>query len=98
MDGGNFVVLTLLLQGKMPVGSRSKLRPACRPKIVKKKTNKFVRFEADLFKRMNVRTMPGLPILQDTTFDEPAVVTTACATCDGNRAIFPRGLLSSGEI
>mmetsp|Transcript_36185 Transcript_36185/g.85039 ORF Transcript_36185/g.85039 Transcript_36185/m.85039 type:complete len:140 (+) Transcript_36185:39-458(+) len=35
------------------VGSASKLRPATRPKIVKKKTNKFVRFEADLFKRMN---------------------------------------------
>ncbi|EKX51234.1 large subunit ribosomal protein L32e, cytoplasmic [Guillardia theta CCMP2712] len=36
----------------MAVGSRSKLRPAVRPKIVKKKSNKFVRFHADLFKRM----------------------------------------------
>ena len=34
--------------------SRSTLRPALRPKIVKKKTNKFVRFQADLFKRMAV--------------------------------------------
>jgi hypothetical protein len=38
----------------MPVGSRSNLRPAVRPKIVKKKTNKFVRWHADLFKRMAV--------------------------------------------
>lgn len=38
------------------VGSASKLRPASRPKVVKKKTNKFVRFEADLFKRMKVCT------------------------------------------
>eukprot|EP00292_Cryptomonas_paramecium_P014538 CAMPEP_0113676992 /NCGR_PEP_ID=MMETSP0038_2-20120614/8994_1 /TAXON_ID=2898 /ORGANISM="Cryptomonas paramecium" /LENGTH=139 /DNA_ID=CAMNT_0000594169 /DNA_START=47 /DNA_END=466 /DNA_ORIENTATION=+ /assembly_acc=CAM_ASM_000170 len=32
--------------------SRTNLRPALRPKIVKKKSNKFVRFHADLFKRM----------------------------------------------
>eukprot|EP00802_Teleaulax_amphioxeia_P017820 Tamp_17987.p2 GENE.Tamp_17987~~Tamp_17987.p2 ORF type:complete len:139 (+),score=36.48 Tamp_17987:354-770(+) len=32
--------------------ARSNLRPAVRPKIVKKKTNKFVRIEADLNKRM----------------------------------------------
>ena len=38
--------------------SKSSLRPASRPKIVKKKTNKFVRWHADLFKRMNV-SMPG---------------------------------------
>merc|ERR1711966_490110 len=35
------------------VGARSNLRPVVRPKIVKKKTNKFVRWHADLFKRMN---------------------------------------------
>eukprot|EP00281_Chroomonas_sp_CCMP1168_P023432 CAMPEP_0206228138 /NCGR_PEP_ID=MMETSP0047_2-20121206/9008_1 /ASSEMBLY_ACC=CAM_ASM_000192 /TAXON_ID=195065 /ORGANISM="Chroomonas mesostigmatica_cf, Strain CCMP1168" /LENGTH=139 /DNA_ID=CAMNT_0053651359 /DNA_START=451 /DNA_END=870 /DNA_ORIENTATION=+ len=35
------------------VGARSNLRPAARPKIIKKKSNKFVRFEADLWKRMN---------------------------------------------
>ena len=34
--------------------SRSTLRPALRPKIVKKKTNKFVRWHADLYKRMAV--------------------------------------------
>lgn len=45
----------------MPVGSRSNLRPAVRPKIVKKKTNKFVRFHADLFKRMAVRHLPHPP-------------------------------------
>jgi hypothetical protein len=38
------------------VGARSNLRPAVRPKIVKKKTNKFVRFEADLHMRMKVRS------------------------------------------
>jgi large subunit ribosomal protein L32e len=32
--------------------ARSTLRPAVRPKIVKKKSNKFVRIEADMFKRM----------------------------------------------
>ena len=42
---------------RMPVGSKSSLRPAVRPKIVKKKTNKFVRFHADLFKRMAVRNL-----------------------------------------
>jgi len=36
----------------MPAGSKSSIRPAVRPKIVKKKTNKFVRWHADLFKRM----------------------------------------------
>ena len=46
--------LTCVRDGRMPVGSRSNLRPAVRPKIVKKKTNKFVRFHADLFKRMAV--------------------------------------------
>ena len=46
--------LTWMRDGRMPVGSRSNLRPAVRPKIVKKKTNKFVRFHADLFKRMAV--------------------------------------------
>merc|ERR1711966_219076 len=35
------------------VGARSNLRPVVRPKIVKKKSNKFVRFEADMWKRMN---------------------------------------------
>lgn len=35
-------------------GARSNLRPAARPKIIKKKTNKFVRFEADMWKRMAV--------------------------------------------
>ena len=39
---------------RMPSISRSSLRPAMRPKIVKKKTNKFVRIEADMFKRMAV--------------------------------------------
>ena len=42
----------------MPSISRSNLRPAVRPKIVKKKTNKFVRIEADLFKRMAVSYFP----------------------------------------
>ena len=44
----------LLSVHRMPVGARSNLRPAVRPKIVKKKTNKFVRWHADLFKRMAV--------------------------------------------
>ncbi|KAJ1493722.1 ribosomal protein rpl32 [Baffinella frigidus] len=33
--------------------SKSSLRPSSRPKIVKKKSNKFVRWHADLYKRMN---------------------------------------------
>ena len=45
----------------MPVGSRSNLRPAVRPKIVKKKTNKFVRWHADLFKRMAVSNRLPFP-------------------------------------
>ena len=39
---------------RMPSISRSSLRPAVRPKIVKKKPNKLVRIEADMFKRMAV--------------------------------------------
>lgn len=75
--------------------ARSNLRPAVRPKIVKKKTNKFVRIEADLNKRMKVR-WACLPLLARAAlgrleFRNAGRDSDARAACNVRRGIRCRG-------
>ena len=67
--------------------ARSTLRPAVRPKIVKKKSNKFVRIEADMFKRMKVRCCWSLLVCS---------ADVAGAGWEASRREFKRGGVARG--